>query len=232
MEEGEAAPVGIEAVLEVAPRADGVDSLVGHQLFQQRGRRGPVDAHEIEEGHVEPGAQQRAQILAQRLGRGVAASERQQLGAQVDHELHALRQAHELAQQLHRRRFQFAPQRPGGVLARAPLVDGLHRRLPWQAVVARQGQQELLAAGGRERQVGLSQFGGPAAACGLAALAFEAGIDAALQPGNVVVGKIGPQGGAHRLAGAAGSVDESSTKSFEGTVDGIGEQQGHARIMS
>ena len=77
MEEGKAAPIRIEPVLEVAPRADRMDRLVGDELFQQRGRRAPVDAHEVEEGHVEPGAQQRAQVLAQRLGRRIAAAQRQ-----------------------------------------------------------------------------------------------------------------------------------------------------------
>ncbi len=201
-----------------------MDGLVGHQLLQQRGRRAPVDAHQVEEGHVEPGTQQRAQVLAQRLGRSVAAAQRQKLGAQVDDELHALRHADELAQQPHGRRLQLAAQRPCGLLAGAPLVDGLHRRLARQAVVARQGQQELLAAGRREREVGLPQLRRAPAPRRLAALAFEAGVDAALEARDVVVGKIGPQRRAHRLARATRGVDEGSAKTFEGTVDGIGKR--------
>ena len=116
MEEGKAAAVRIEPVLEVAPRADGVHGLVGHQLLEQRRRGPPVDAHQVEEADIEPGAEQRPQVLAQRPRGGVALAQGQQLGAQVDHELHALRHADELAQQPHGGRFERAASARGGSL--------------------------------------------------------------------------------------------------------------------
>ena len=161
----------------------------------------------------------------ERPRRGVAAPERQQLGAQVDHELHALRHADELAQQPHRRRLERAAQRPRRLLGGAPAVDGGHRRLARQAVVVRQRQQEFLAAGRRQREVGLAELGGAAAPRRLAALAFQAGIDAAFQPRDVVVGQVGAERGAHHLACAAGGVDEGVAQAFERAVDGIGEAE-------
>ena len=123
MEEGEAAAVRIEPVLEVAPRADGVHRLVGDQLLEQRRRRPPVDAHQVEEADIEPGAEQRAQVLAQHPRRGVGPAQDQQLGAQVDHELHALRHADELVQQPHGGRFERLAQGARRLLGGAPALD-------------------------------------------------------------------------------------------------------------
>ena len=167
------------------------------------------------------------------MARGVAAAQRQQLGAQVDDELHALRHADEFAQQPYRGRFQRRGAAPArGSLPARHLLDGLHRGLARQAIVTGKRQQELLAAGRRQREVGLSQLRRAAAPRRLAALAFEAGVDAALQSRDVVVGQIGAQRRADGLAGAARGVDESIAKTFKGSVDGIGEQQGHIPIMS
>ena len=175
MEEGEAAAVRIEAVLEVAPRADGVHRLVGHQLLEQRRRGAPVDAHQIEEADVEPGAEQRTQILAQHARRGVGAAQGHQLGPQVDHELHALRHADEFMQQADGGRFERLAQGARRLLGRAPALDDRHRRLARQAVIVGERQQKFLAAGRRQREVGLTQLGGTAAPRGLAALALQAG---------------------------------------------------------
>ena len=148
----------VEPVLEVAPRADGVHRLVVDQLLQQRRRGLPVDAHQVEEADIEPGAEQRPQVFAQRPRRGVALAQGQKLGAQVDHELHALRHADELAQQVHGRRLERADQGARRLLGGAPALDRGHRRLARQAVVVGERQQEFLAAGRRQRQIGLPQL--------------------------------------------------------------------------
>ena len=118
------------------------------------------------------------------------------------------------------------------LLGGAPAFDRRHRGLARQAVVVRKRQQEFLATGRRPRQIGLSQLGRARAPRRLAALAFQAGVDAALQSRDVVVGQIWPQRRAHDFARPAGGLDESIAQAFKGSVDGIGEQQGHIPIMS
>ena len=115
----------------------------------------------------------------------------------------------------------------GGSLAVAPALDLGQRRLARQAVVVRQGQQEFLAAGRREREVGLPQLRRAAAPRRLAALAFEAGVDAVLESRDVVVGKIGTQRRADDLARAACGLDEGVAQTFERAAGGVGEGKCH-----
>ena len=147
--------------------------------------------------------------------RGIAAAEGQQLGAQVDHELHALRHADELAQQPHGGRLERLHQRARRLLGGPPALDLGQRRLARQPVVVRQGQQEFLAAGRREREIRLTELRRAAAPRRLAALAFEAGVDAVLEPRDVVVGKIGTQRRADDLARAACGFDEGVAQPLE-----------------
>ena len=85
-----------------------------------------------------------------------------------------------------------------------------------------EGEQEFASAGRRQRQVGLPQLGGTAAARGLTALGFQAGVDAALQARDIVIGQIGAQRCADRFAGAAGGIDEGVAQAFERAVDRTG----------
>ena len=209
-----------------------MDGLVVHQLFQKRRRGIPVDADQVEEGHVEPGAQEGTQVFAQGTGGRVGLAQRQQFGTQVDDELHPLRDADELAQQADRRRFQHTHQRPSRFLSRAPVLDLGDCRLARQPIVVGQRQEELFAACRRERKIGLPQFGSTAASRSLAALGLEAGVDAALEPWNVVVGQIGAQRRPDGFAGATGGIDEGDAQAFERAVDGVGERKCHSPIMS
>ncbi|EXI92464.1 MAG: hypothetical protein AW12_00590 [Candidatus Accumulibacter sp. BA-94] len=56
VEEGVTAPVGIEPVLQIAPRTDLMHRLVLDQFLQQRCRRVPGDPLQFEKADVEPGA--------------------------------------------------------------------------------------------------------------------------------------------------------------------------------
>src|SRR3546814_7387025 len=76
-----------------------VHGFVGDQLLEQRVRRGPVDGAQVEEAGVEPRQQQLAQVVVEALEIGVVAAQRQQVGAQVDQELHPLRQRVELGEE-------------------------------------------------------------------------------------------------------------------------------------
>ena len=133
-----------------------------------------------------------------------------QLGPQVDHELHALRHADEFVQQADGGRLERLAQGARRLLGSAPALDDRHRRLARQAVIVGERQQELLAAGRRQRKVSLTEFGGTSAPRRLAALAGQAGGDAALETRNVVIGQIGAQRRAHDLARAAGGFDKGS----------------------
>src|SRR5262249_47295435 len=81
-------------------------------------------------------------------------------------------------------------------------------------------------------EIGLSQLGRACPPRRLAALAFERGIDATLQARDVFVRQVGPERRAHDLAGAARCFDEGFAQTVEGPVDGVGEGEGHAPIMS
>ena len=63
MEEGEAAPVRLEAPAQVAPPLDRVHRLVLDQLLQHDRRGAPVDALETQEPAVEPRAQQVHEVV-------------------------------------------------------------------------------------------------------------------------------------------------------------------------
>ena len=98
MEERVAAAVGVEPVLEVGPRADRVHGLVLDQLLEQRGRRVPGDAAQLEQADVEQRRELRLQLEVD-LGRARSRRRRsivgigrepQLVGAQVDEELHAV----------------------------------------------------------------------------------------------------------------------------------------------
>ena len=119
-------------------------------------------------------------------------------------------------------------QRARRLLGGPPALDLGQRRLARQAVVVRQGQQELLAAGRRQREVRLTELRRAAAPRRLAALAFEAGVDAVLEPRDVVVGKIGAQRRADDLARAACGFDEGVAQALERAAGGVGEGKSHA----
>ena len=91
MEEAVAAAVAVQPVLHVGPARDVVHRLVLDQLLDQRGRRVPADAAQVEEGDVEPGGEQVLELGVQRQQALVALQVRQQFGAQVDQEAHAVR---------------------------------------------------------------------------------------------------------------------------------------------
>ena len=122
-----------------------------------------------------------------------------------------------------------ARERARRLLGGAPALDLGQRRLARQAVVVREGQQELLAAGRRQREIGLPQLRRARAPRRLAALAFEAGVDAVLEPRDVVVGQVGAQRRADDLAGAARGFDEGVAQAFERAAGGVGEGKSHAR---
>src|SRR5438876_10650822 len=62
MEEGEAAPVGLEPMLEVIPGADLVHGLVSRELLEERRRRITGDELQFEETDIEPAALQSAKV--------------------------------------------------------------------------------------------------------------------------------------------------------------------------
>ena len=64
MEERVAAAIGVEAVLEVVPRADRVHRFVLDQLLEERGRRRPGEAAELEQADVEQQCELRPQLVA------------------------------------------------------------------------------------------------------------------------------------------------------------------------
>ena len=90
VEEAVAAAVAVEPVLDVGPALDVVHRLVLDQLLDQRGRRVPADAAQVQEGDVEPGGEQVFELGIERQQALVGLEVRQQLGAQVDQEAHAL----------------------------------------------------------------------------------------------------------------------------------------------
>src|SRR5581483_12032688 len=96
MEEGEAAAIGIESVLEVDPAAHLVHGFIDAELLEQGGRRIPGDAFELEEADIEPSGQQRLQVGFQRRETALLAYQLEQLGAHVDQEFDPLRQGVEL----------------------------------------------------------------------------------------------------------------------------------------
>ena len=71
MEEGEAAPIGREAALQVLQGAHPVDLLVAQELLQQRGRAVPVDRGEGQEARIEPAAEQVVEVGVDRRQLGM-----------------------------------------------------------------------------------------------------------------------------------------------------------------
>ena len=81
VEEAEAAPVRGQAPPQVVPALDLVDRLVLDQLLQHRRRRLPVDAAQLQEAAVEPGAQQVLEVGVERLQHRLLAQPPQHLPA-------------------------------------------------------------------------------------------------------------------------------------------------------
>jgi hypothetical protein len=97
-----------------------VHRLVLDQLFQQRGRGVPGDALQFEEADVEPRREARFQLAVERRQLGVVLQVAQQVGAQVDEELDALRDGVELRQYPDPRRAQRGAQLGFGIPLRRP----------------------------------------------------------------------------------------------------------------
>jgi hypothetical protein len=94
--------------------------LVLDQLFQQRRRRVPGDALQFEEADVEPGREARFQLAVERRQAGLLVEVAQQVGAQVDEELDALRDGVELRQDADARRAQRGAQLGFGIPLASP----------------------------------------------------------------------------------------------------------------
>ena len=67
VEEGIAAPVGIQSIAQILERADGMDGFIGHQLFEQGGRRVPGDLLQLQKAEIEERSQNKDQRVIQRL---------------------------------------------------------------------------------------------------------------------------------------------------------------------
>ena len=208
MEEGVAATVGVEPVLEVLPRADLVHGLVFDQLLEQRRGRGPGDALQLEEADIEPGRQASLQLAIERLEQRVFGDEAQQIRAQVDQELDALRNGVELGQDAQPARAHRGAQPGLGI----PLCGRADRRLVGLvgarhlarvgAEFVRDQLQEGVAAGGVEAQVGLGKAAGALARRHLTAAAIRTFLQLDADPVKVVVlRRLAEMGGAgHQLA--------------------------------
>ncbi len=179
VEEGVEAAVGIEAVLEVGPGTDFMHRFVFDQFFEQRSRRMPGNTLQFEETDVEPGAQARLQFAVEHGQFLVLLQIAQQVGAQIDQELDALRDGVELGQDADARRAHGAAQRGFGL----PLVGradrllvggmGLFDLLRVGAEFQGDQLQEALAPLVVQAQIGFRQPRRPAARRHLAAQAFR-----------------------------------------------------------
>ena len=67
MEEPETAPIRLQAAPQVAPVEDLVHRFVFDDLFEHEGGGTPVDAPDLEEPAVEPGAEQVEEVRVERL---------------------------------------------------------------------------------------------------------------------------------------------------------------------
>ncbi len=110
MKEAVAAAVAVEPVLDVGPAPDVVHRLVLDQLLDQRGRRVPADAAQLEEADVEPGREHVLHLGIQRQQAPVGLQVRQHLGAHVHQEAHAIGSTAEALQQAPARRHRRAAQ--------------------------------------------------------------------------------------------------------------------------
>ena len=72
--------------------------LVGDQFLQERGRRVPGDARQIQEAGVEPGGQQLAQVGVEAIERRGPVLEREQVGPEIYQKFNAFRQGIELGE--------------------------------------------------------------------------------------------------------------------------------------
>ena len=181
MEEGVAAAIGIEPVLQVAPGADVVHRLVADELLQQRRRTVPVDAAEFEEADIEPARQQRLQIALQRGEHRVA------LPAACSSE--ARRSTRNFIPSgivvncVSRRRRGGSSARRNCALAAVRAAMSAAARTVSQGggdgvgvgIEAGEGDEEVAAPGLVEGQVGLGQLGRAVAGAHLAAASGEAG---------------------------------------------------------
>ena len=77
--------------------------LVGHELLEHERRRLPGDPPQFQEAGVEPALEQPVQFDLQHFERGLLRQQSQQVGAQIDEELHAFRQQVELHEELRAR---------------------------------------------------------------------------------------------------------------------------------
>ena len=93
MEEAVAASVTGEATLEVVPAVDLVDGLGRDQALEHRRRRVPGDLAQLEQPDVEQRREVAGELVVEQAERGVPAAQRQEVGAQLDEEPHAQRQA-------------------------------------------------------------------------------------------------------------------------------------------
>ena len=163
VEEGVAAAVVVEAVLEVFPRADLMHRFVLHQPFEQRRGRLPGDALELQKADVEPRVEARFELAVEGLELGVVAQEAQQVGAQVDQKLDPLRDGVELGQdadpaRAHRHaQARFGVPLRGGADLRLILGVGLGDARRVGAEFERDHAQESMATVVVEFEIGLRQ---------------------------------------------------------------------------
>ena len=175
MKEGVAAPVGIEPVLQILPGFDFVHRLVLHQALEHVGRAVPGDALQLQQRHVEPRGEQTLQFQVERSEQRVVAQEIEQLGAQVDEEMHAGVGSRELgedaaagaAQALAQRRFRL-PLLVAAARRAVGVVGGVDA-LGLGAELGEQDAQESPPAVFVELGIGLGELGGALARAHLAA---------------------------------------------------------------
>ncbi len=106
MQERKAAPVALQTVFEVQPIADFVYGFVARKALEKCRRRIPRDLAEFEKPDIEPRRQNLAQIVVDSRECRIAIDDAQQIGAQIDQELHAARDAVELREESDPRRLQ------------------------------------------------------------------------------------------------------------------------------
>ncbi len=63
MEEGKAAAIRLEPILEVGPAANLVHRLIDDQFFEQRRRRLPGDPAQLKKTDIEPMREQRLEVV-------------------------------------------------------------------------------------------------------------------------------------------------------------------------
>jgi hypothetical protein len=160
VEEGEAAPVGLEPAAQLAPALDGVHRLVLDQLLQHERRGPPVDALEAQEAAVEPLAQQVQQVRVDDAPLGACLQLLQELRAHRYQSRRSARRHVQPPEELPAQRLDRLLQprqvvrRRIGLVRRCAMADRLGRR----RVIACQRFEELRPVALVERLESLERF--------------------------------------------------------------------------